>query len=141
MTGAADLNWMNQAACTGIDVNVFYPNPRDGGVISELAAALCATCPVKTQCTQYGLTDEHGIYGGLTPAQRSKQRGWNPRRTITVQRPHADYVWPASKIQPCGTVAAYRRHRRHGQPACEPCIQASRDYTNNRRAALEQDPQ
>jgi hypothetical protein len=26
--------------------------------------------------------------------------------------------------QPCGTPAAYRRHLRHGTPACEPCRQA-----------------
>ncbi len=45
----------------------------------------------------------------MTPADRQRQyrdrlRGGPPRV-------------PA----PCGTVAAYKRHQRHGEPACAPC--------------------
>lgn len=28
------------------------------------------------------------------------------------------------KLQPCGTEAAYFRHRRHGEEACRPCLDA-----------------
>lgn len=38
--------------------------------------------------------------------------------------------WPEWKLAPCGTDAAYRRHLRRGEPACEACLQAAR-----RRAA------
>lgn len=36
--------------------------------------------------------------------------------------------------QPCGTKSAYARHIRNGEPACEPCRQAIRDYHRQRRA-------
>jgi hypothetical protein len=29
-------------------------------------------------------------------------------------------------VQPCGTNAAYQRHVRHGELACEPCLAAAR---------------
>lgn len=32
-------------------------------------------------------------------------------------------TWPDQ--QPCGTEAAYLRHRRHGEQACYPCMQAN----------------
>lgn len=34
--------------------------------------------------------------------------------------------------QPCGTYAAYRRHRRRGETPCEPCRVANRTDTNQR---------
>jgi len=36
-----------------------------------------------------------------------------------------------SELRPCGTEAAYRRHRNHGEDACELCLIAHRDYTRN----------
>ena len=30
--------------------------------------------------------------------------------------------------QPCGTVAAYKRHQRHGEPPCEACRAAWSEY-------------
>lgn len=42
-------------------------------------------------------------------------------------------------LQPCGTRAAYRRHRRHGETPCQPCRDAAAAYKRNfsarRRAA------
>lgn len=38
----------------------------------------------------------------------------------------------ASKLRPCGTYAAYRRHLRNNETPCEPCKQASRDQANVR---------
>ena len=32
----------------------------------------------------------------------------------------------ARELKPCGTVAAYERHRRVGEPACEACKEAKR---------------
>jgi hypothetical protein len=36
-------------------------------------------------------------------------------------------------VQPCGTVAAYRRHLRHREEPCEPCKQAERDKMRQKR--------
>lgn len=32
------------------------------------------------------------------------------------------------ELQPCGTLGAAKRHRRAGQPLCEPCREAERAY-------------
>lgn len=37
---------------------------------------------------------------------------------------------PAQQKSPCGTTGAYRRHLRYGEPPCEPCRDADRDYRN-----------
>ena len=34
--------------------------------------------------------------------------------------------------KPCGTLAAYRRHLRHGEIACDDCVRANRDAKQNR---------
>jgi hypothetical protein len=34
--------------------------------------------------------------------------------------------------KPCGTTAAYWRHIRHGQPPCDECARAERDYKRAR---------
>src|SRR5215213_6097896 len=32
--------------------------------------------------------------------------------------------WANSQVMPCGTSAAFQRHRRHGETPCEPCRRA-----------------
>jgi hypothetical protein len=32
------------------------------------------------------------------------------------------------KLKPCGTIAAYRRHLRNGEPSCDVCRKAWADY-------------
>lgn len=38
----------------------------------------------------------------------------------------------ARELKPCGTFAAYQRHLRRKEPACDPCAQAGRDQKNAR---------
>ena len=38
-------------------------------------------------------------------------------------------------LQPCGTVAAYKRHLRHGEEPCGVCLEAKRTHQSRRRAA------
>lgn len=38
------------------------------------------------------------------------------------------------QLKPCGTAGGYGRHRLHGEPVCEPCQIAWRDYHRARRA-------
>jgi hypothetical protein len=49
-------------------------------------------------------------------AYRDRKRGGPPRT-------------PA----PCGTPAAAKRHRRHGEPLCAPCVAAERAYFRERK--------
>ena len=36
-------------------------------------------------------------------------------------------------LKPCGTDAAYARHLRHGEQACDPCLEANRVASLARR--------
>lgn len=56
---------------------------------------------------------------------------WSPRS----QNPRYAAARP---VQPCGTIAAYQRHRNYGEEPCEDCKRAKGDYTAQRRAALRQ---
>lgn len=42
--------------------------------------------------------------------------------------------WDASLTYPCGTLAAARRHYRHGEPLCKACKQAERRDSADRYA-------
>jgi hypothetical protein len=35
---------------------------------------------------------------------------------------------PGRDVEPCGTLAAYRRHQRHAETPCGPCKEANADY-------------
>jgi hypothetical protein len=43
--------------------------------------------------------------------------------------------WADSVVKPCGTPAAYRRHKRHGERPCESCAQAERRRNQDRMRA------
>lgn len=39
----------------------------------------------------------------------------------------------ARELSPCGTLAAYRRHKRKDEPVCGPCAEANRADKNERK--------
>ena len=63
--------WHAEAACRGQDPAVFFPAL---GRSVEPAKALCAACPVQTECLEAGMAEAHGIWGGLAPGPRSKSK-------------------------------------------------------------------
>jgi hypothetical protein len=36
--------------------------------------------------------------------------------------------WSPDKVQPCGTKAAYNRHKKYGEEPCDACRQANRAH-------------
>jgi WhiB family redox-sensing transcriptional regulator len=73
------VEWMTRAACRGTNPALFYPEPGgQGGKTVAEARRLCRRCPVKAECLEYVLGREtrggkghrHGVWGGLTGAQR-----------------------------------------------------------------------
>ena len=68
-------NWMTEAACSGADLNLFFPAP---GESATEALTYCRQCPVRTECLNYALDYAHrdlpGIWGGLSENQRNKLR-------------------------------------------------------------------
>ena len=70
-----DTGWMTQAACVGLDTNIWFPNRGRGQ--ARAAIEICDTCPVSQECGEYGLIDnvitEAGVFGGMTASQRRLQ--------------------------------------------------------------------
>lgn len=62
--------WTVDAPCTDDDPELWF---TDTGPAAAIALSVCDTCPVRRQCLDYALhlgEVWHGIWGGLTPAQR-----------------------------------------------------------------------
>lgn len=62
--------WMSQAACRGLDSNIFYPDPPRRG-IGRAAARVCFPCPVQDECLLWALDHEKfGTWGGTSERDR-----------------------------------------------------------------------
>ncbi|HYH30491.1 MAG TPA: WhiB family transcriptional regulator [Pseudonocardia sp.] len=77
-------DWRQRAACRDEDPELFFPLSEvgPGARQADRAKALCARCPVATQCLEYALGNglDHGIFGGTTETERRALR----RRAGTV---------------------------------------------------------
>jgi WhiB family transcriptional regulator, redox-sensing transcriptional regulator len=74
--------WQDRAACAGNDVDLFVSEST--GSHYRYARTVCADCPVKAECLDYGLHEEYGMWGGLGPRQRRRVR--NERGITTAFR-------------------------------------------------------
>lgn len=71
-------DWRDQAACRGMDTNLFFPVGAAGAGWVEISEAkkVCSTCPVQAQCLRWAadVGVDYGIWGGLTDAERRSAR-------------------------------------------------------------------
>lgn len=68
-----DRTWMADAACKGRH-DLFFPANGSGKpnrTYHQQAQAICAACPVATQCREYAITIDarHGVWAGQTANQ------------------------------------------------------------------------
>lgn len=75
----ADRTWMDDAACRGMDVNVFFPDVKYERFVSPVfddARATCERCAVREQCLMYAIEngETDGVWGGYSPVQRRDMR-------------------------------------------------------------------
>lgn len=63
--------WSQQAACRGLDPEIFYPISDDE---AGEAKAICAACPVRQPCLENALVEreKYGVWGGLTERERRR---------------------------------------------------------------------
>ena len=64
--------WREAAACLEVENQVsFFPDKEDVGGIAK-AKAVCATCPVASECLTWAIETNQGegIWGGHTPRER-----------------------------------------------------------------------
>ena len=75
------MTWQQQAACRGLDPELFFPAR---GASTTEARAVCAACPVRSQCEAVALarTEKFGIWGGLSERQRRRIR--QQRRAVSA---------------------------------------------------------
>lgn len=64
-------DWRHRAACLDYHPELFFP------VSEKMSAArpakqVCAGCPVRSECLTAGQGESFGVWGGLTPKERSK---------------------------------------------------------------------
>jgi WhiB family redox-sensing transcriptional regulator len=69
---------MDDAVCREVGVAAFFPEPGDVRGVHR-AKRVCAGCPVVDKCLDFGWMEPHGIYGGMTAAERQKLRQINNR--------------------------------------------------------------
>ncbi|HUR18877.1 MAG TPA: WhiB family transcriptional regulator [Acidimicrobiales bacterium] len=67
-----DRSWMQFASCRGADTATWFPHQ---GEDVRPAKTICADCPVRQPCAEYGMGESHGIFGGLTERQRIQLTG------------------------------------------------------------------
>ncbi|CAM02132.1 transcription factor WhiB [Saccharopolyspora erythraea NRRL 2338] len=67
-------NWRDQAACLDEDPELFFPVSEVGPGARQAAAAkaVCARCPVRSECLDHALENglDHGVFGGMTDRER-----------------------------------------------------------------------
>lgn len=67
--------WKASAACGDLDPESMLPGRGDS---ADACRALCAVCPVRGECSDAGLMERFGIWGGLSERERRnlrRQRG------------------------------------------------------------------
>lgn len=99
-------SWEAHGMCNGLDTALFFP---ERGESTDQARAVCATCPVQTECLQGALdrNERFGIWGGTSAHERIHLRRPIQVRTIS-----------------CGTTAGYDKHRRDDTTICNDCENA-----------------
>ena len=88
--------WQKDALCIGVPVEECYPEDVHGLDHDERKGAgvrthskykmfrlICDKCPVRRECRLAGLGEPEGMWGGLTPRERST---WRRQFTITNGR-------------------------------------------------------
>ncbi len=67
----AGFDWYDDAACRGLDVEIFYV--EEPGKSGE-ALRVCATCPVRAVCHETAMRERefHGIWGGTGEEHRRR---------------------------------------------------------------------
>jgi WhiB family redox-sensing transcriptional regulator len=63
--------WNQQAACKGLDPDIFYPVSDEE---AEVAKAVCAQCVVQRDCLEHALgsRERDGVWGGATEKERRR---------------------------------------------------------------------
>lgn len=75
--------WHARAACHGMTEVMFPVGDVGKGRDTASAMLLCARCPVRSECADYGANEPDGVWGGQYVGVRASRRG--PRSSATAE--------------------------------------------------------
>jgi len=62
----SDYRWQDDAACEGLDTNLFFDHYEHDPKLRPIVDALCLDCPVRESCRTAGIKgQEWGVWGGF----------------------------------------------------------------------------
>ena len=80
-----ETQWMSKSLCQQVGLVFFFPEKGDVAKVRS-AKSICASCEVVAECLEFGLEEQHGIWGGTTETERRqirRQRQMN-RKTVAA---------------------------------------------------------
>jgi WhiB family redox-sensing transcriptional regulator len=112
--------WMERAACRGMNVDLFFPEPGNWPADAYLT---CNRCPVRLDCLEYGLRNEDdGVFGGMSAKERKRHRNAG-RGAVEALEYHELHGRTDKRTAEHGTRSGYVSGCR-----CDECRRAQSDY-------------
>lgn len=132
-----DPRWRDDAACRNADPDTFYPKRYDEELVAA-ARAVCGDCPVAVACLDYALAahEKHGMWGGLSPSERSRVRRKRAERARMTMA--AAVTKPCSKCRETLPLSSFRENRPGVLRAeCNDCHRAyEREWRRRKREGV-----
>lgn len=117
VTLAADA----EPACSGLWSLFDSTEPEDHAA----AKRLCAGCPVRSTCSEIALSQRDSPTGRLAiEGTWAGELHGGERNAYRRAQNVSKVAKKSGNLAPCGTRAAYERHRRAGEQACDDCLAA-----------------
>jgi WhiB family redox-sensing transcriptional regulator len=80
-------DWLESAACSGADPELFFPVGTSGPALEQIAEAkaVCRRCPVAEQCLAWAIEtgQDAGVWGGLSEDERRQLKA-DTRQLVTA---------------------------------------------------------
>jgi len=74
--------WKDNAACLGLENNLFFDKYEDDVNIRSMVDSVCASCPVRKTCFAVGISNkEWGVWGGIYLEGGDISREFNNHRS------------------------------------------------------------
>lgn len=93
-------DWRDDAACSGMDGEIWFPVVHTPGWEDQLARAkkICAACPVRQECLEYALDtgQRAGVWGGLSEKEREELR---PLPQSQIERCWENQKWIEQQLK------------------------------------------
>ncbi len=86
-----NLDWLDNAACAGMDTRAFYATGKHARAQVFAAKRICATCPVQPNCATHAIQtgERFGVWGAMSQQELRKKRRRFTSRAKTSTRPAA----------------------------------------------------